>query len=147
MRRPAIAGHTPGCRVVRDPGAGGLNSQRLRPGCRYCLPEAALEARVSAVDRDLLLQLPHGGLLLLRDLITVEAMANPPVFEVGARDLPASLAAVLALAEGGGAPLWALYSRSPSPSPPPKRDLGPVIAALRRDGILPPAESPEWDLL
>ncbi|WP_193367596.1 hypothetical protein [Pelagibius marinus] len=146
-RRGGVALQARGCRDVRDPGAGGLNTQRIPPRCPYRLPASALQARVSAVDRDLLLQLPHGGLLLLRDLITVEAMADPPVFEVGARDLLASLAAVLALAEGGGAPLWSLYSRSPSPSPPPKRDLGPVIAALRRDGILPEAESPEWDLL
>lgn len=131
---------------MRDPGAGGLNSHRVRPGRRYRLPEAALQARVTPFGRDLLLQLRHGGLLLLRDLITVEAMADPAVFQVGARDLLASLVAVLALSEGGGFPLQALCAAPRCRSVVPPGELARNLAVLRRDGTLPPSTAPEWNL-
>lgn len=141
--RPPCAGV---CHEVRDPGAGGLNSQRIRPGRRYGLPEAALQARVTPFDRDLLLQLRHGGLLLLRDLITVEVMADPAVFQVGARDFLASLVAALALSEGGGASLQALCGRPCCRSLVPPRELVRTLAGLRHDGTLPPPTAPEWNL-
>ena len=104
-----------------------------------------MRARVTPIERDLLLQLHHGGLLLLREVITVEVMADPPVFQIGAKDFQASLLAVLALADGGGATLQALCTGVARPASPPQ-GLGPAVRTLRRDGILPPSRVAEWDL-
>lgn len=133
-------------REIADPGAGGLSGRRIRPGRRYVLPEAALHARVTPIERDLLLLLHHGGLLLLREVITVEVMADPPVFQIGARDFLASLLAVLALADGGGATLQALCTGVARPASSPPQGIGPALRSLRRDGILPPSGVAEWDL-
>jgi hypothetical protein len=132
---------------IRDPGAGGLHSLRIHPGRRYRLPRCAFEALVTAVGRDLLLQLAGGGMVLLRDLISVEVMADPPVFEVGEHDLPAGLVAVLGLAGGGATPLCGLFSGSARQLLRAGVDLSGVLAALQRDGLLPVETAPEWRLL
>jgi hypothetical protein len=132
-------------REIRDPGPGGLNSLRVRPGRRYRLPGCARDASLTAGERDMLLRLRNGALILLRDLITIEMMADPAIFELGERDLPAHVMAVLGLADGGATSLDGLVTRACHL--PVRSDQGfcAVLAALRRDGTLP-AAAREWDL-
>lgn len=134
-----------GLREIKDPGPGGLNSLRVRPGRRYRLPSCARDASLTVVERDMLLQLRHGALILLRDLITIEMMAEPAIFELGERDLPAHVMAVLGLADGGGTSLDGLVMRACRLPARSNKGLCAVLAALRRDGTLP-AAALEWDL-
>ncbi|MGF1594437.1 MAG: hypothetical protein ACFCUW_14225 [Kiloniellaceae bacterium] len=132
-------------REVKDPGPRGLNSLRVRPRRRYRLPVCARDATLTALDRDMLLQLRHGGLILLRDLITIEVMAEPAIFELGEQDLPAHVVAALGLASDAGISLDGLLTQACQA--PFRGDGGfcTVLAALRRDGTLP-AATLEWEL-
>lgn len=132
---------------VRDPGAGGLHSLRVCPGARYRLPGSALSALVSIIGRDLLLRLASGGMILLRDLISVETMGNPPVLEFGEHDLSAHVVAVLGLASDGRTTMDVLVSLYERPRYLHDRSLSAVLAKLRRDGVLPQTPASEWNLL
>ena len=94
----------------------------------------------------MLLHLHYGRLVLLRDLITIEVMADPAVFEFGEQDLSARVLAMLAIADGGAVSLARLAARAHRLCRLEEKEFRAVLAALRWDGPLP-AIAPEWNLL
>lgn len=130
-------GRTPGTQQVRQPAQSQVLAVQLKPGLRYRLPDVAAKARVFVHNRDLLLRCASGGCLRLHDLITVEAMANPPVFELRERDLLASVIGVMALAHGDGATLEKLIKLSADVAAISGDSHCTALRALMRDGTLP----------
>ena len=127
----------PGRQQVPQPAPDEIVAVQLRAGWRYRLPASADKARVFIRDRDLLLHFDSGGCLQLQDLITVEAMANPPVLELRERDLLASVIGVLALAQGDGATLAKLIKLSIDVVAVSGDSHCAALRALMRDGTLP----------
>lgn len=128
---------TSGVQQVPQPEENQALAVQLKPGARYRLPTSTASALVFVKDRDLLLAFDSGGCLQLCDLITIEAMANPPVFELGERDLLASVIGVLALAHGDGATLAKLIKLSIDVVSVFGDSHCAALRVLMRDGSLP----------
>ena len=122
--------------AIQDPGKGGLNSLRVRPGQRYRLPETVLDAEVTALEHDLLFRCLPGGQILLRDLFTVEVMTNPPIIEIGDRDVSAAVLAALGLEDASGTRLRSFLKIGSCTLALPHKDCSLTLAALREEGIL-----------
>ncbi|NIA68058.1 hypothetical protein HBA54_05590 [Pelagibius litoralis] len=139
--RPAAAAikRSPAARYVQEPQSGQSAGLRLAPGICYVLPGSARRATVSVKDRDLLLAFENGSRLQLRDLITIEAMARSPIFQLDGRDILASIVGVMALARGDGATLDRLVRLSSEVLAVSGSTFCTALQALLRDGRLPKA--------